>query len=31
MAEALGPGRGRRHGLLAVDLIHLCRPIPSVA
>jgi SAM-dependent methyltransferase len=31
MAEALGPAAARRHGLLAVDLIHQCRPIPSVS
>jgi SAM-dependent methyltransferase len=29
MAEALGPDAARRHGLLAVDLIHHCRPVPS--
>jgi hypothetical protein len=29
MAEALGPAAARRHGLLAVDLIHQCRPVPS--
>jgi hypothetical protein len=29
MAEALGPEAARRHGLLAVDLIHHCRPVPS--
>jgi SAM-dependent methyltransferase len=31
MAEALGPAAAARHGLLAVDLIHLCRPVPSVS
>jgi SAM-dependent methyltransferase len=31
MAEALGPDAARRHGLLTVDLIHLCRPVPSVS
>jgi SAM-dependent methyltransferase len=31
MAEALGPAAAARHGLLEVDLIHLCRPVPSVA
>jgi hypothetical protein len=31
MAEALGPAAARRHGLLTVDLIHQCRPIPSVS
>ena len=31
MAEALGPGAARRHDLLSVDLIHLCRPVPSLA
>ena len=30
MAEVVGADAARRHGLLAVDLIHLCRPIPSV-
>jgi SAM-dependent methyltransferase len=30
MSERLGPGAAARHGLIAVDLIHLCRPIPSV-
>jgi SAM-dependent methyltransferase len=29
MAEALGPAAARRYGLLAVDLIHHCRPVPS--
>jgi hypothetical protein len=29
MADALGPDRAARHGLIPVDLIHLCRPIPS--
>jgi hypothetical protein len=31
MADELGPDAARRHGLLTVDLIHLCRPIPSVS
>ncbi len=31
MAEALGPAAAARHGLLTVDLIHLCRPVPSVS
>jgi SAM-dependent methyltransferase len=31
MAEALGPAAAARHGLLAVDLIHLCRPVPSLS
>lgn len=31
MAEALGPEAAARYGLLAVDLIHLCRPVPSVS
>jgi SAM-dependent methyltransferase len=29
MTEALGAGATARHGLIPVDLIHLCRPIPS--
>jgi predicted SAM-dependent methyltransferase len=29
MTDELGAARARRHGLLPVDLIHLCRPIPS--
>jgi len=29
MSDALGPRAAARHGLLPVDLIHLCRPIPS--
>lgn len=29
MAERLGAEASARHGLLPVDLIHLCRPIPS--
>ncbi len=31
MAEALGPEAAARHGLLTVDLIHLCRPVPSTS
>jgi SAM-dependent methyltransferase len=31
MARELGPEAARRHGLLDVDLIHLCRPVPSVS
>ena len=31
MSERLGPAGAARHGLLAVDLIHLCRSIPSTA
>jgi SAM-dependent methyltransferase len=31
MTEVLGPRGAARHGLLPVDLIHLCRPIPSMA
>jgi SAM-dependent methyltransferase len=30
MSEALGPDAAARHGLIPVDLIHLCRPIPSI-
>ena len=29
MTDALGPAAAARHGLLASDLIHLCRPVPS--
>jgi SAM-dependent methyltransferase len=29
MSDALGPDGTRRHGLIPVDLIHLCRPMPS--
>ena len=31
MTEALGPGATARHGLSRADLIHLCRPVPSMA
>jgi SAM-dependent methyltransferase len=30
MSDALGRDAASRHGLLPVDLIHLCRPIPSI-
>ena len=30
MADALGPAAAARHGLIPVDLIHLCRPVPSL-
>jgi SAM-dependent methyltransferase len=31
LTEALGPAAAAHHGLLPVDLIHLCRPVPSLA
>jgi len=31
MSELLGPGAAARYGLQPVDLIHLCRPVPSLA
>jgi lipoyl(octanoyl) transferase len=31
MTEALGAGATAHHGLIPGDLIHLCRPIPSIA
>jgi SAM-dependent methyltransferase len=29
MSDELGPAAAARHGLIAQDLIHLCRPVPS--
>jgi len=31
MADEAGPEAAARHGLIAADVIHLCRPVPSVA
>lgn len=31
MAAEVGPDAAARHGLIAADVIHLCRPVPSVA